>query len=227
MTTAREILTEAFGEIGILDPAEPLAASDAEFALTKLNSILDAWTADTSLAFMTTATVFNKPSGDKFTIGPAQAINAARPLRIEGSSFVRVGGLDYPLQVVDEADYNAIGLKNIGGGWPAYAWFDGGSPVGNVYFWPTGAAEIHLVTFSQIAAFPDLFTVISLPPGYKNALVYSLAEALAMPYGRPVDQRLMRAASNARRAIKTLRVPQLGIGVRGLSDRAALFGLPY
>jgi hypothetical protein len=75
-------------------------------------------------------------------------------------------------------------------------------PNGSLYFWPvpTTAYDVEL-EIRTVLAQVTLVTSLTLPPGYEEALVLSLAEKCARPFGKELDQSLVRDADLARARI--------------------------
>ena len=188
----------------------------------KLNVMLDSWNLSPDFAFTDLETVYALPSATQsLTIGPLMQINIPRPDRIELGSFVRVSGNDYPLEVIDRTTYNNIMQKDQGGSGPSVVFFDGGNPTGKLYFWQTGACELHLVTRVSAGSFADLTTDYQLPAGYARAFQFSLSEEIGPAFETAVPDSVARIAAGARRVVKraNLSVPQLGIPDLGNSNQ--------
>lgn len=225
MTTALEIIESAMGKINMLAAGETVSAEDADMCLSRLNSLVDSWGIENLMAYTSTETVFTLPANTTSrTIGAAQQINVARPVRIELGSFVRISDNDYPLDAVGEVDYNGIALKSTQSGWPSKCHFDGGSPTGNVYFWPPASqsVEVHLVTLAPLALFADTATDYTMPTGYKRALEFNLATEIAPDFRAQVSTFVVSAAANAKRAIKRMnhKTPQMDMPA-SLSQRSS------
>ena len=62
---------------------------------------------------------------------------------------------------------------------------------------------MRLEIWGLISQYATIATVFSLPPGYKLALVLTLAEDLCRPFGRVLTQDLKDAARDARSIIQT------------------------
>lgn len=214
MTTALQIIESAMGKINMIAAGETLSAEDADLCLSRLNTMVDAWGLENLMCYTTTETTFTLPANTTSrTIGTGQQINVARPVRIELGSFTRISGIDRQLTPASEREYNSISLKSTASGWPVVAHFDGGSPTGNVYFWPPAseAAEVHLVTLAPISQFADLATEYTLPPGYQRALENNLAVEIAPDFRREVSPMVAGAAANSKRQIKRMnhKAPQM------------------
>lgn len=223
MTTATTIITSALQEIGVLGDGETLSASDAAMALSRLNMIVSGWITEPNYQFTTTTVTATLTAGvQSATIGPAMTFNCPRPVRLEGGCYVRANGLDYPLQVVTQEEYNAVPLKSISGPWPQMVYYDRGFPTGICYFYPTGPCTVYLNIQTLFAVFADLATSYTFPPGYERAYTLTLAEEMAPTFTRQINPMTQRNAHNARRMVKraNFSVPQLNYGA------APLVGIP-
>lgn len=128
-----------------------------------------------------------------------------RPMRIN-SAYVRVSTLDYPVAPINVENYNQIGFKTLNGPWPRALYYQPSSPLGNITFWPVPASgEMHMFAETVLGQFNSLSDTVTLPPGYKMALRWNLAELLMPEYGK-VDQMtvamIKENAENSRAWIK-------------------------
>lgn len=225
MTTAIKIIRGALDALGLRGAGQNVRGIDAEHCLNRLNTMIDAMNLGPTFAYSQTTTVVAVTGSTvSLTIGPAQQIDIARPNRIEGSSFVRVGTVDYPLTPVDRETYNAIQLKTLGSAWPVVCFWDGGNPLGNVYLWPQGVASVHLVTSVAVGNFANLTTDYALPNGYERMFIYSLAEEVAPDFETQPSASVVKIAQASRRIVKrnNLTVPQMNIP-RGLDQNNGRF----
>ena len=215
MTTALAIITGTLQDLGVVSAGSLPAAEDSADCLTRLNLIADAWLTEPNYAFTTTTVTATITAGTQSaTIGPSQTFSCARPTRLEVGCYVRYGNLDYPLEVIGQAEYNAMPLKSLNGPWPQFVHYDAGSPTGIVYFYPAGPGTINLVVQTPVSSFATLATSVTLTPGYERAFRMTLSEDVADAYGRPLSAKYVRSAAMARRAIKRVNftVPQLTLG---------------
>lgn len=214
MSTASDLTIGAYGALGAYDKNQGLQPEEAELGLDKLNTILDAWYLERLYAFTVDEVVVTLPPATRTrTIGPGMQIDIARPIRIEAGGFTRSSGVDYPLEVATFEQYSEITFKSIGSTWPEVVYFDGSFPTGTLYFYPqtAGSLELHLPVMHRLTQFANLTTDYSLPPGYKKALIYTLAEELAPDLGMPAPPSVMRIAAMSRKSIKraNVSVPKL------------------
>ncbi len=231
MTTATEIIRAALGNLGIVAPGEAVKANDAEDCLAMLNDILDGWKVERLYAYCTQAITYITPGETQtLTIGDGGQINIPeRPERFEAGCFYRLSGIDYPLTSVNEAEYNAVPVKDVTALGEVCFWYEPTLPLGSIKFYPrlVSNAQISLIAQQRMSAFADLTTDYTLPAGAKRALIFTLTEEAAPRYEREIPPTVAKNAANARRVFKrgNLTVPQLSVGGESSSDvRARLFG---
>lgn len=135
-----------------------------------------------------------------------------RPLRVT-KSFTRINapgtsGLDYPIDIVDQGQYIAIGYKAISAPWPIAAWYNPTFPLGNIYFYqnPSGAGSLHLFTDNILTRFDTLTQTVSLPQGYVRWIKWALAKELAPEYGKGWTQTMEANWKAAQTAVKSLNI---------------------
>jgi hypothetical protein len=216
--TARSAITGAMKLLGVISPVEALAPEDGADGLIMLNNIIDAWNLESLFIYTVSETVVTF-SGVSATIGPAMTINVTRPVSID-SAFYRKSGNDYPLRVIDAAEYNAIDLKTVLGD-PEVIYYDGNSPTGTVYVWPVpSSTEYHIQLASQLVEFATLDTVYNLPQGYRKALMYTLAVELGPLFKREASATVVRIGINIRRILKRSNVKSLAMTIQVPSNSA-------
>ncbi len=134
----------------------------------------------------------------------------ARPLRVT-KSFTRIAtvgtsGLDYPIEIVDQQQYIAIGYKGISAPWPIVAWYNPTYPLGNLYFYqnPSGAGSLHLFTDNILTRFDSLTQAVSLPQGYVRWIKWALAKELAPEYGKTWTPEMQANWKEAQTMVRSL-----------------------
>ena len=222
MTTARELISDALGDIGVLDPVETMTAESAQHGLRTLNRILDRWRAQ-RLHVHTVSDVVATFAGASAAVGPGLTINTPHPLRLEPGCYYVRGGLSFRLPVWSREDYNAVILKGMAGEYPQGVYYDR-QTAGTVRVWPVPSSpvEYHLQVMAQLPDFADLDTDYQLPPGYRDALFYSLCERLPRAYNLPVDP---GAAAEAAKARATLRKNNTEAPVLSTAESDARFNI--
>jgi len=164
MTTARDIITLAMKEAGILGVGQTLLAEDANDGFTLLTQMLNQWQRRRWLVpFLTKVSAIGNNEKSN-PIGPGQYYNALRPDKVQSAYFTQLnsgttsGPVSFPLiPLWAYEDYARLALKDLNS-WPQFFFYDGAYPYGNVFIWPipTSAYEIHLILKAQIG-----FTQIS------------------------------------------------------------------
>lgn len=159
MTTARDFITLAMKEAGVLGLGQTLNAEDVDDGFTLLNRMLKQWQVKRWLV-PSLHEVSSLGNGAKSNlIGPGQYYNAARPDKIQAAFFKQISGnnsvnnqVSFPLSPIwTWEDYSLIALKDLNS-WPQFFFYDGAFPYGNVYIWPIPSDQysIHLVVKSPI-----------------------------------------------------------------------------
>jgi hypothetical protein len=227
--TALTIIESAMSKIGMLSAGETVSAEDADVGLRRLNALVDALENEGFFAYTTVDTTFTLTAGDtSMTIGPAQEIDIARPMKILRGSFSRLNGTDYPLNPISEPEYNEICQKtSYSSVAPSVCFFDGGSPTGTLYFWPapTEAVEVHLITPESGGQATDLTTAYVFPNGYQRYIEFALGIEMAPDFNVVPSPQLYAAAANAKRTLKRTnsRIPQLDIDYPNKNSRGDIF----
>lgn len=213
--SALQMIDRAYSLLGYKAAGEPLSADDAEYGRNALNAMLDGWNTQ-RLFIVSVQEVVATVTGSPVAVGPGLDVDIERPVRMEQGAFVRVAGVDYPLTWIERERFNAIAQKAVDSAIPEFAYYDAAAPDASIYLWPYSSAPIalHLQVQTPLAQFASVTDEVILPPGYRKAIEYSLAEELA-PGIKELPLTVMRAAANARRAIRrtNVRVPLLSIGV--------------
>ena len=231
-------------ELGVYGAQGTVSAADAEYCRDKLNLMLDEWSTRKRMAYVIRNQAFTfTTSAQSYTIGvtansPTFTITAAfgntRPVKIERANLVVVASTpdnEIPLEVINVDQYADISMPALSAGQPSRLYYQPTFPNGTLWPWPyptTTTNQLRLWMWQQIVevALADVTTEISLPPGYKNALMLSLAEALSGgAFGKTLTPELEAKASRARANIQSLNTAppllatdELGSRVRGHSQ---------
>lgn len=201
---------------------ETPTAEESNDALIKLNDLMEIWSLQ-NLAVCGTAdvsfpTIANQAA---YTIGPTGAWAGSRPVRINDEPFCTVSGIDFPIEVIGQADYDLISLKTQPGQIIERMLFVNDSPNGRITLWPVPNAVVSITMNIDriLLQVPDLSTVMSFPPGYLLAFKYTLAVMLCPEYGRvpPDDVKAIAvgALGNIKRANKVRRTAKCDAALLG------------
>lgn len=203
-TTARTIITKALQKNGALVKSETPDADEASDGLSALNALLGSWSNDSLNIYARTWETFTLVSGTaSYTIGSGGVFNTVRPMAII-DAYARSGTVDYPMSVIDDDAYNSIPFKT-GLGIPEFVNYDNACPLGTIriYFVPSAAYSLFLLTEKALTEFSTLDTNLSMPPGTERALIYNLAIDLAPEYLQQITPQLQKIADTSLGAIRT------------------------
>ncbi len=189
MATPQNLIDDALKEIGALAADESPASYETTFCLRKLNRLLDSWNTRKLFAYVINHNSYTfATSKQSYTIGPASStpdFTAPRPVRIERANLVLVAGApdsNIPLEIINTDDYAALQVPALSG-LPTKLYYQPTVTKGTLWPWPyptDTANKLELFTWNQLGsiASADLATAYALPPGYEDAIIYSLAESL-------------------------------------------------
>lgn len=227
MATIEDALTTpALRDLNIVGASDAPEAEDADLALFWLNVILDTWNADRRAVYTETFDDFVfTPNLSPHTIGPVGAtFTAPRPLSVEGCSVGFNNTNPEVFTPISVRDYNWYKRQSVPGlttTFPTDVYYQANYPNGKLYFYgiPTIAYGCRLwyrIVLSQVT----LATTFSLPPGYQNALLRTLEEALQIPFKQPPRQDVHAMAIAARSVIfdNNTIVPRVASRDSGMPD---------
>lgn len=224
--TALNIIEDAMQEIGTLAAGETASGEDAAFGLSRLNDLIDSWAAQNlfvwAKAFVgggylgaKTPTYTLTPNHQPHTIGPAAStpdfvipsLLSQRPVKVSNANIVLTGTtpqVEQPLNIRDHDWWSNQRVKSILATLPTDLYYEPDFPNGSLYFWPIPqvAYRLDIELWSSLGQIPTLPTVISVPPGYREALKLTLAESLAAPFGAQLSPMTVQRAMKARLVIQ-------------------------
>ncbi len=210
MTTALDILQDAFEMLRVYAPGEQLAPPDAARGLLVFNDMLDVWSNESLTCYTWTQNSFTLVPGiSNYSIGPGGTIAATRPLRVSedpGSAFLTDSNNNtYPMDVVDQMTWNLRTTASVNSNLPDTLLYNPTFPLGIIQIWPQ-PNEGYLCTFSsylQLADLSSLSATFSLPPGYKRAITTNLALSLKPYYVEAqIDPMVVEEARTTKGTIK-------------------------
>jgi len=198
---ADEIVTKALREIRVIGAADAAQGEDMTLGLETLNQILDDWNSEQRAVYASTILTFTlTPDLQPHTIGPTGATWTAdqRPEAIEAANLV-ADDIRYPIRIRDAAWWMSLSAPEASAEIPSDLYYEKAWPNGIIRFAgvPSVASEVELLTRQLLAslALSDEFT---LPPGYRSALVYTLAEQLIGPFKAELTPDLVMKAKASR-----------------------------
>lgn len=188
--TALSIITDAFQQIKVYAPGVALTDADAECGLARLNEMFDEWSNTPYACFANLEQAFTLvPAKQSYTIALTGSpdIVAPRPISIltgMGAAYlVDVNQNRYPVNVIEQDQWNSIGKLNTTSQLPDTLFYDPQFPMGilNVFPLPSMAYVMYFDARLQLANLSNLNSPFNLPPGYRAAVKNNLC-LLLWPY---------------------------------------------
>lgn len=192
LVSGKSIIDKALLIAGINGIGNYQSATGVETAdsLDTLNFIINSWKIEGLLNFASQVVEY-VPTTGSFTMGPTGDLVVARPPKIT-DAYCRINsGTGAPLDIVmtqlNAQDYDSIALKSMTMSITRYFYYEPTDPDGTMYIWPEpqpGQTTTIRMRYDQLLSeFDTADDEIQMPPGYKMAIVYALADQLCMQYG--------------------------------------------
>jgi hypothetical protein len=230
--TGLQAVTAAFALGNVFLPDEPIPAPDAQAALGFLDRMLGGWAQIRGTIPVVAREVFALVANQtSYSIGVGGDFNTARPpnqLSLTGASLVLTASTpptEVPLTLFTDDQYQGITAKGLTSSQPTGLWYSPtfATGLGTIYPWPipnVATNTLALYLEKAIAAFGDLTTAYTLPPGYDDAIIYNLWRRLAKPWGRTVDADDVQMATSTLLTVKRANVKMSDLQ----NDFAGAFG---
>ena len=230
MATFLDLAKAALQDLGVIASDETPAASDAELCRTTCNRLIDIWAAERLTIYEITRSTWTISANDgTYTVGSGGDVAIAWPQYIHAVRYQDTSQsptLELSLTPLSDDAWAGISEKTETSTLPSSWYFDRNYPLGNLQLWPVPTSStLQGVIYAPTAvtSFAATSTAVSLPPGYEELIVKSMAARLAPAFNRASMKReLQDDADEAKRRVK---VPNFRI--RDLTlDAAAVVGHP-
>lgn len=235
--TVLDIIDDALTENGIKGPGEPVEDDVGQWAFRKLNYLFDTWATSKKYVYASAFNDYVLPSNlpvaadgsAKATIGPgpgATYFAAQRPVKILSASAIinnTTPPVLAPIQINDNQWWAGVTLPGITSMYPTDLFYNPIFPNGELYLWPISntAFGLRLETWVLLSQFGSITDPIggpgssfTVPPGYRNAIMLSLAESLQPGADKLSNPQLKSDAAAARAAIFGNNAPPANISTR-------------
>ena len=199
MATGLSLVQDAMLNAGILGSGETLDNDDLQLGLNRLNQMLDLWANENLMIYATVTESFTMTAGQ---IDYTTALLSSRPVTIDNVR-VRIGNVDYEVDMVDQQTYDAIPYKTAQA-IPNKCFYDGAYPIGTMSFYPVpnSAMTCFVVQRKLLQSVLASQTALSLPPGYEKAIIDNLAIELCPPFTKEPSQTMIRNAVASKGILK-------------------------
>jgi hypothetical protein len=209
MTTAQDLIKQAYQDIGVLGRGKAMSAFLAQSGLDSLNQMLGMWSNEPfMIPSRTSEDLTFTSSANSYTIGSGGDFDVTRPDEIL-DGYLRAGGTDYPIRIFTQGEYNDISYKATGN-IPSAIYYEPSYPLGVIYLdcQPAVGHILHINSYKPLTSFAALTTAVSLPEGYEAAIRFNLALMLAPANGKTPSPIVVGFAQSSKDNIKTRRASQ-------------------
>jgi hypothetical protein len=211
MTTAADLIRGALKQIRVIGQGETLTAEEMTDSLDLLNMMLESWSLDRLYVYHEKQeSVPLVPGKNAYTWGSGGDIASGRPVDLTSVYTLSAAGVSYAAHILMTAqEYDQITVKDVQSPWPTHVFLDTSYPLATLRVWPTPSVAWSLVvrSYQQLQQFANLTDVISLPPGYRQAIIFNLAANLAGAFGVEIPASVANIAATAAGRVKRLNVP--------------------
>ncbi len=217
--TAQQIVDDALGDIGAIDPEGGLSPTTTQRtdALRLLNYLVTSWQAHGMQVWCQKIATYNPlTAAASWTVGPGGTIAIARPLSIQQAWLrtLATPETDTPVQMVGREEYFLLSSKTATGQ-PTHLFYDpeydlpaannGANAKGKLYVYPepdASAIATYKLMFIYTRPIQDFSAVsdnLDFPQEWYNAVRLNLAEMLCPGYTVPLNKwdRISRKAKEA------------------------------
>ena len=203
MTTALTIITDALTELGAAELGQDLNAEDAALGLRKLNQIVQRYSNSRLMFPVLQAYSVTLTGAASYTVGPGGTPVTLRPLSVIRATATDSAGLEYPVRVVTQSEWDAIPQKAVTGGPPELVWYQASVTDGVIHVYPKATGyTLNLDAQGLLTGAMSLVTVLTLPEGYETLFTLALADDLAPSFQLQTPPDVRRRLAAAMRAIK-------------------------
>lgn len=200
--TRDEIILSALRKLGAVEPADTSSTIDPNIVTNcaqALNLMVKQWMTEGIKLWTVTEVSFPLvASQTSYTAGPSGCdITTDKPLRILQAwirNNVLSPAVDIPLNIMSRQEYNMLGSK-FSQGTANSIWLNPGLTSSTIKLFLTPNAitvstyTVYMVVQQPVADIPTSGTVPAFPNEWMQALVWGLADQLALEYGLPVNHR--------------------------------------
>jgi hypothetical protein len=196
--TRDQIITSALYKLGVLELGQTPDATTVSNCAMNLNLMIKQWMIDGIKVWCVVEYTLPLVNGqNSYTIGPSGNLVADKSLRLVQAFLRNISvspAIDTPMQIISKQEYNILGSKDSTGT-PNSVMHDVNTTYSTVYVYLTPDStvatnyQMHLVVQKPIDDLTTSSSVPNFPNEWMLALVWGLADQLALEYGLPVNHR--------------------------------------
>jgi hypothetical protein len=224
--TGNSVIRSALRMLGVIGEGETPSASESADVLEALNSMLDSWNTRRVNLYTIAFSDYPLVTGTQsYTIGTGGDFNQARPVKIQNASILigdaggtpAVDKVRLPLDLINSQQWSVIKSQTAQSTVPEAMYPDYAFPLCNLRFWPVPtfsgtAPRVEIYYWTILAAFADLTSSYTLPPGYELAIKSNLALLIAPEYDQVASQELIKTATESFDSLRALNVDNMSPG---------------
>lgn len=204
-TTAGALITSSLRLIGAIATGETPTAAEINDGINALNDLLENWSTQNLAVYDSPVLTFPTIAGQAvYTIGPGGNWNTVRPVRLGDDSYCTFNGVDFPVDLIGQGEYDMIGLKTQQQPIIEKMLYVNDNPLGIITLWPvpSGIVNITINPDRVLTAVADQSTTMVFPPGYLLPMRYHLGILLAPDYGRQISTEIASVATSSFASLK-------------------------
>lgn len=214
MATGQQIFDDALWALGVLETSESLSSYTR---ITRIfNRMLDTFNAKRLMVYSIQSSTNSfqlVADQDEYTIGTSGTPDFTdyRPVKIENANILNTTADPderWPVAILGQKEWaNRYITREYE--YPTALYYEPTYPNGTIHLFdiPDTAHYLELFMWQEFPSIADEAATVVYPPGYEEVLVYTLAERLALIYGRPFTADLQRMKRNALAAVQSLNSP--------------------
>ncbi len=209
MPSAQDIITGAMVDIGEAGAGEVLATEDLQYGLIRLNGIIDSWSTERLSLYCVFNNTFALIANQQdYTFGPSAAdfTSIGRPVLIQTLAIIPLATLRFQMNMLTAKQWAMIPEKGLVGILPTDVYVDAQFPNMGIHVAPipSGTPGLEIYYWAALTQFATLDQELAMPPGYLDALKYTLMLHLSPAYNKPIDPAILALAQSKKAAIQTI-----------------------
>lgn len=222
----RNLIKAAYSNLGVIDGAGEPESWQYTQGLQALNSMLASWSREKQVIYVLFDENFTLTIGKQsYTVGTGGELNTGWPFEIQSAYYRDSNGIDYPLQIVSQDQYERVARKTTETR-PRYLLYNPkGYPTGNATLFPVPDQAYTLFWTAQkvIISYASIDDTVGIAPEYEEAIEYNLTVRLAPKCRVPVSQEIAALARSSKSVIPTYIEPAQFDGAFRTSNRFNIY----